>query len=127
MLDLRMNILVVDDFPMIRGVIKNFLKQLGYENILEADDGTSALEVLRREKVDFIICDWKMPQMSGLELLQAVRTSEEWKDLPFLMVTGGGQKENVIEAVKNKVNNYMVKPFTLETLMGKISEIFEKK
>jgi len=112
---------------MIRGVIKNFLKRLGYENILEADDGTSALEVLRREKVDFIISDWNMPQMSGLELLQTVRTSEEWKDLPFLMITGGGQAKNVLEAVKNKVNNYMVKPFTLEILMGKISKIFEGK
>jgi two-component system, chemotaxis family, chemotaxis protein CheY len=127
MADSRMNILVVDDFSTMRRIIKNILRQLGYINILEADDGTSAMEVLGSEKVDFIISDWNMPQMSGIELLKAVRTSEEWKDMPFLMVTAEGQKENVIEAVKNKVNNYIVKPFTPETLMEKINKIFEGK
>jgi two-component system chemotaxis response regulator CheY len=127
MLDLKMNILVVDDFSTMRQTFKNILRRFGYENILQADDGTSALDVLRREKVDFIISDWNMPQMSGIELLQAVRTNEQWKDLPFLMVTGGGQKENVIEAVKYKANNYIVKPFTPETLMEKIIKIFEEK
>ena len=125
--DVKMNILVVDDFATMRRIVKNILKQLGYENIHEADDGTSALEVLKREKIDFIISDWNMPQMSGIELLKTVRATEEWKDLPFLMVTAEGQKENVIEAVKNKVNNYIVKPFTPETLMEKISKIFEGK
>jgi two-component system chemotaxis response regulator CheY len=127
MADSRINILVVDDFSTMRRIIKNILRQLGYINILEADDGTSAMEVLRSEKVDFIISDWNMPQMSGIELLKAVRTSEEWKDMPFLMVTAEGQKENVIEAVKNKVNNYIVKPFTPETLTEKINKIFEGK
>jgi len=125
--DVKMNILVVDDFATMRRIVKNILKQLGYENIHEADDGTSALEVLKREKIDFIISDWNMPQMSGIELLKTVRATEEWKDLPFLMVTAEGQKENVIEAVKNKVNNYIVKPFTPEVLMEKISKIFEGK
>ena len=125
--DVKMNILVVDDFATMRRIVKNILKQLGYENIHEADDGTSALEVLKREKIDFIISDWNMPQMSGIELLKTVRATEAWKDLPFLMVTAEGQKENVIEAVKNKVNNYIVKPFTPETLMEKISKIFEGK
>jgi two-component system chemotaxis response regulator CheY len=111
----------------MRRIIKNILRQLGYINILEADDGTSAMEVLRSEKVDFIISDWNMPQMSGIELLKAVRTSEEWKDMPFLMVTAEGQKENVIEALKNRVNNYIVKPFTPETLTEKNNEVFEGK
>jgi two-component system chemotaxis response regulator CheY len=85
------------------------------------------MEVLRSEKGDFIISDWNMPQMTGIELLTAVRTSEEWKDMPFLMVTAEGQKENVIEAVKNRVNNYIVKPFTPETLTEKINKVFEEK
>ena len=127
MADVKMNILVVDDFATMRRIVKNILKQLGYENIHEADDGASALEVLKREKIDFIISDWNMPQMSGIELLKTVRATEAWKDLPFLMVTAEGQKENVIEAVKNKVNNYIVKPFTPETLMEKVSKIFEGK
>jgi two-component system chemotaxis response regulator CheY len=127
MADSRMNILVVDDFSTMRKIIKNILRQLGYINILEADDGTSAMEVLRSEKGDFIISDWNMPQMTGIELLTAVRTSEEWKDMLFLMVTAEGQKENVIEAVKNRVNNYIVKPFTPETLTEKINKVFEGK
>jgi two-component system chemotaxis response regulator CheY len=127
MADLKMKILIVDDFSTMRRIIKNILRQAGYVNILEADDGTSALEVLRKEKIEFVVSDWNMPQMSGLELLKAVRTSEEWKELPFLMVTAEGQKENVIEAVKHRVNNYIVKPFTPETLMEKINKIFDGK
>jgi two-component system chemotaxis response regulator CheY len=121
-----MKVLVVDDFSTMRRIVKNILRQLGFENILEADDGMSALDVLRSQSVDFIISDWNMPRLSGIELLKAVRTSEEWKDLPFLMVTAEGQKENVIEAVKAKVSNYIVKPFTPETLSEKIKKIFEK-
>ena len=127
MADTKMSILIVDDFATMRRIVRNILKQLGYENIHEADDGVSAVEVLKREKIHFIISDWNMPQMSGIELLKTVRATEEWKDLPFLMVTAEGQKENVIEAVKHKVNNYIVKPFTPETLMEKISKIFEGK
>ena len=125
-MDVKMNVLVVDDFSTMRRIVKNILRQLGFENILEADDGMSALDVLRSQKVDFIISDWNMPRLSGMELLKAVRTSDEWKDLPFLMVTAEGQKENVIEAVKAKVSNYIVKPFTPETLAEKIKKIFEK-
>lgn len=127
MLDLKMNILVVDDFSTMRRIIKNILRKEGFENIIEADDGTTALDVLKREKIHLIISDWNMPHMSGLELLKAVRNSPEWKDLPFLMVTAEGQKENVIEAVKYRVSNYIVKPFTEATLMEKINKIFEKK
>lgn len=125
--DLKMNILVVDDFSTMRRIIKNVLKQLGYANIYEAEDGTTALDILKREKIDFIISDWNMPQMTGLDLLKAVRASEEWKDLPFLMVTAEGQKENVIEAVKHRVSSYIVKPFTAEVLTEKINKIFEGK
>ncbi|MBM4307289.1 MAG: response regulator [Deltaproteobacteria bacterium] len=125
--DLKMKILVVDDFSTMRRIVKNILRQLGYVNIHEAEDGAAALEVLRRESIDFVISDWNMPQMTGLELLKAVRTSEEWKDLPFLMVTAEGQKEHVIEAVKHRVSSYIVKPFTAETMTEKINKIFEGK
>ena len=121
----KMKILVVDDFSTMRRIIRNILRQLGYEHILEADDGLAALDVLRSEKIGFIISDWNMPRMSGIELLKAVRTTEEWKDTPFLMVTAEGQKENVMEAVKARVNNYIIKPFTPETLAEKINKIFK--
>ena len=124
-MDQKMKVLVVDDFSTMRRIIKNILRQLGFENIREADDGLAALDVLRSEKIDFIISDWNMPRLSGIELLKAVRTTDEWRDTPFLMVTAEGQKENVIEAVKAKVSNYIVKPFTPETLGEKISKIFE--
>jgi len=127
MADLKMKILVVDDFSTMRRIIKNILKQLGYVNIYEADDGTSALNVLKSEKINLIISDWNMPQMSGIDLLKAVRGSQEWKDLPFLMVTAEGQKEHVIEAIKNRVSNYVVKPFTPETLLEKMNKIFESQ
>ncbi|MGQ9694874.1 MAG: response regulator [Thermodesulfobacteriota bacterium] len=127
MIDLKMKILVVDDFATMRRIIKNILRELGYENIFEADSGLSALEILKRENINFIISDWNMPQMSGIELLKAVRNSEVWQDMPFLMVTAEGQKENVLEAAKNKVSNYIVKPFTAEVLKEKINKIFENR
>jgi two-component system chemotaxis response regulator CheY len=127
MTDSSMNILVVDDFATMRRIVKNVLKQLGYKNIFEADDGTSALEVLKKEKIQFIISDWNMPLMPGIELLKTVRSTEEWKSLPFLMVTAEGQREHVLEAVKHKVSNYIVKPFTPEVLKEKINKIFETK
>jgi two-component system chemotaxis response regulator CheY len=127
MANLKMKILVVDDFSTMRRIIKNILRQLGYENIVEADDGSAAVEVLKSEEIDFIISDWNMPNMPGIELLKTVRATEDWKNTPFLMVTAEGQKDNVIEAVKYKVNNYIIKPFTPETLMEKINKIFESK
>ncbi len=127
MADSKMKILVVDDFSTMRRIVKNILKQLGYENILEADDGSSALNVLNNEKIDLIISDWNMPQVSGIELLKTVRTTENLKDIPFLMVTAEGQKENILEAVKNRVSNYIVKPFTPQSLMEKLQKIFEGK
>jgi len=127
MADNKMNILVVDDFETMRRMIRDILKQLGYENIHEAENGADALGVLKKEKIQFIISDWNMPRMSGIELLKTVRATEEWKDLPFLMITAESQKEKIIEAVKYKVSNYIIKPFTPEALMEKINKIFEGK
>jgi len=117
-------ILIVDDFATMRRIIKNILTQLGFKNFIEADDGSVAWEILQKEKVDFIVSDWNMPKMPGIELLKKVRADERLKDIPFLMVTAEAQKENIIEAVKAKVSNYIVKPFTPETLSEKIEKIF---
>ena len=124
--DKNIKILLVDDFATMRKVIKNLLKQSGYNNIVEAEDGVDALKVLKSEKVDFVISDWNMPNMTGLELLKAVRADSDLSGLPFLMVTAEGLKENVVVAVKAGVNNYIVKPFTAEVLNEKIKKIIEK-
>lgn len=120
----NMRVLVVDDFSTMRKIIKNILRQLGFNNIVEADDGSTAWEVLNKDNIDFIVSDWNMPTMSGIELLRKVRASEEYADIPFLMVTAEAQQENIIEAVQAKVSNYIVKPFTPETLGQKIDKIF---
>ncbi len=125
--DTSMRLLVVDDFSTMRRIIKNILRQIGFNNIEEADDGTTAWEVLNKGGIDFVISDWNMPNMTGIELLRKVRASEEFSDLPFLMVTAEAQQENIIEAVQAKVSNYIVKPFTAETLKQKIDKIFENK
>lgn len=120
----EMKILIVDDFSTMRRIVRNILRQLGYNNVVEADDGTTAWEILNREKIDFIVSDWNMPKMTGIELLRKVRSSETLADLPFLMVTAEAQQENIIEAVQAKVSNYIVKPFTADTLQQKIDKIF---
>ena len=120
----EMRILVVDDFSTMRRIIKNILRQLGFNNIIEADDGSTAWETLNKDKIDFIISDWNMPKMPGIELLRKVRSSEEFAALPFLMVTAEAQQENIIEAVQAKVSNYIVKPFTADTMKQKIDKIF---
>ncbi len=119
-----MKILVVDDFATMRKMLKNMLKELGYTEIAEAEDGNKALETLKKEKVDLVISDWNMPNMDGLSLLKAIRSDPELKDIAVLMVTAEAKKENVIEAVKAGVNNYVVKPFTKEVLKEKIDRIF---
>ena len=125
MTDQNMKILTVDDFSSMRRIIRNMLRQLGYTNILEAEDGTEALSLLQREKVDFIISDWNMPNMNGLELLKAIRADANLKPIPVLLVTAEVLKGNVVEAVRAGVNNYVVKPFTAETLREKIDAIFK--
>jgi two-component system chemotaxis response regulator CheY len=125
-MDMQIKILVVDDFATMRKVVRNLLKQGGYENIVEAEDGVTALKVLKSQKIDLVISDWNMPNMTGLELLKAVRADEDLKATPFLMVTAEALQDNVIAAVKAGVNNYIVKPFTAEVLNDKIKKILEK-
>ncbi len=125
-LDKNMSILVVDDFSTMRRIITNVLRQLGFDNILEAEDGSKALKVLESETVDFVITDWNMPEMSGLDLLKAIRASEDeaMKELPVLMVTAEALQDNIIAAAKAGVNNYIIKPFDAQTLSDKIEKIF---
>jgi len=116
---------VVDDFATMRRIIKNVLKQMGFTNIVEAVDGSDALETLKEEDVGLIVSDWNMPNMSGLEFLKVVRGDDNYKTIPFVMVTAEGMKENVIEAVKAGVSNYIVKPFTPETFSEKLKTVFK--
>ena len=123
-MDLSMKVLVVDDFATMRRIVKNILKQIGFTNIMEAEDGKSALKMLQSDKFDLIMCDWNMPEMPGIELLGKVRADEQLKGIPFVMVTAEAQKENIIEAVKAGVNSYIVKPFTAEIVEQKLKKLF---
>jgi len=120
-------ILVVDDFQSMRSLIKNILRNLGFNKTYEAGDGTTAWTILNEEEIDLVISDWNMPQMKGIDLLRKVRAAEEFEDLPFLMVTAEGLKENVLEALKAGVSGYIVKPFSSEALKDKIDKIFAKR
>ncbi|MGV8078656.1 MAG: response regulator [Syntrophales bacterium] len=122
-MDKGLKLLIVDDFATMRKVIRNILKQIGYENIVEAEDGSIALRVLKSQKIDLIISDWNMPNMTGLELLKAVRADDDLKTTPFLMVTAEALQENVVAAVKAGVSNYIVKPFTAEAMNEKLQKI----
>jgi two-component system chemotaxis response regulator CheY len=119
-------ILVVDDMAAMRKILKTLLAQLGYKNVDEAEDGKQALEILKQNpnKYGLVITDWNMPNMTGIELVQAIRSDEQLKHLPILMVTAEAKKENVLMAIKAGVNNYIVKPFTAETLKEKMEKIF---
>ncbi len=123
-MDLNMKVLVVDDFATMRRIIKNVLKQIGFRKINEADDGTSALKELKKEEYDLVLCDWNMPEMSGLDLLIAMKSDDRLKGIPFVMVTAEAQKDNILEAVKTGVNNYIVKPFTADTVEQKLKKVF---
>ncbi len=123
-IDTSIKVLVVDDFATMRRIVKGVLKQLGFSDIIEAEDGNSALEELKKEKVGLIVSDWNMPNMTGLDLLKAVRADAQLNGIPFVMVTAEGQKENVVEAVKAGVSNYIVKPFTPETFSTKLQKVF---
>ncbi len=122
----NIKILVVDDFATMRKVVRNLLKQGGYENVVEAEDGIAALRVLKSQKIDFVISDWNMPNMTGIDLLKAMRADSEIGKTPFLMVTAEALQDNVIAAVKAGVSSYIVKPFTAEVLNEKITKIMEK-
>jgi two-component system chemotaxis response regulator CheY len=121
-----MKILVVDDFSTMRRIIKNLLRDLGFTNTQEADDGTTALPMLQNGNFDFVVTDWNMPGMQGIDLLKAIRADEKLKHLPVLMVTAESKREQIIEAAQAGVNGYVVKPFTAVTLEEKINKIFER-
>lgn len=121
-----MKILIVDDFSTMRRIVKNLLKDLGFTNTLEADDGKTALPLLEKGNIDFLITDWNMPGMTGIDLLKAVRANPALANLPVLMVTAEAKREQIIMAAQAGVNGYVIKPFTAATLKEKIEKIFER-
>ena len=124
--DPGIRILIVDDFSTMRRIIRNILKQLGFENVEEAENGADAYEKLDGDKYDFVITDWNMPVMDGIGLLKKIRTDPAMKTLPVLMVTAEAEKDKVVAAIQAGVNNYIVKPFTAEVLKEKMDKIFEE-
>ena len=119
-------ILVVDDFPTMRRIVRNLLGELGYTQITEADDGETALPLLQSQDFDFLVTDWNMPGMTGIDLLKAIRGEPRLAGLPVLMVTAEAQRDQIIEAAKAGVNGYIIKPFTAVTLKEKLDEIFQR-
>jgi two-component system, chemotaxis family, chemotaxis protein CheY len=127
MSDPKMKFLVVDDFSTMRRIVRNLLKELGFANVDEAEDGAVALQKLQAGGFDFVVTDWNMPNMDGLQLLQAIRSTPDLKHLPVLMITAEAKKENIIAAAQAGASGYIVKPFTAGTLSEKLSKIFEKQ
>ncbi len=125
-MDKNMKILVVDDFSTMRRIIKNLLRDLGFTNADEADDGNTALPMLQTGKYDFLVTDWNMPGMTGIDLLRAVRADDNLKSLPVLMVTAEAKRDQIVAAAQAGVNGYVVKPFTAAVLKEKIDKIFER-
>ena len=123
--DPNMKILVVDDMSTMRRIVKNIMKQLGFANVEEAENGQDALDKLRAETFGFVISDWNMPVMTGIDLLRAIRADEKLKAIPVLMVTAEAQKGNLIEAIQAGVSNYIVKPFSAEVVQEKMNKIFK--
>lgn len=125
-MDKEMKILIVDDFSTMRRIIKNLLRDLGFNNTAEADDGKTGLPMLQSGSYDFLVTDWNMPGMSGIDLLKAVRSDDALKGMPVLMVTAESKRDQIVEAAQAGVNGYIVKPFTATTLKEKIDKIFER-
>ncbi|MGL5359714.1 MAG: chemotaxis response regulator CheY [Shewanella sp.] len=125
-MDKNMKILIVDDFSTMRRIIKNLLRDLGFNNTQEADDGSTALPMLQKGDFDFVVTDWNMPGMQGIDLLRAIRADDSLKHLPVLMVTAEAKREQIIAAAQAGVNGYVVKPFTAATLKEKLEKIFER-
>jgi len=119
-----MKILVVDDFSTMRRIVRNLLKELGFSNVQEAEDGVEALKKLRAESFDFVVSDWNMPNMTGIDLLREIRKDDALKHLPVLMVTAEAKRENIVEAAQAGASGYVVKPFTATTLDEKLQKIF---
>jgi len=124
--DKNIKILVVDDFPTMRRIVRNLLKELEFVNVDEAEDGAAGLEKVKTGSYGFVVSDWNMPNMDGLAMLQAIRADPQFARLPVLMVTAEAKKENIIAAAQAGANGYVVKPFTAVTLEEKINKIFEK-
>ena len=122
----NIRILVVDDFSTMRRIVKNLLSDLGFNNTVEAEDGHSALAVLRQDAVELVVTDWNMPGMTGIELLREIRADAKFRGLPVLMVTAEAKREQIIEAAQAGVNGYIIKPFTAATLEDKLAKIFER-
>lgn len=122
----NMNILVVDDFSTMRRIVKNLLSEIGFNNIVEADDGKTALPILENGGIDFLVTDWNMPGMPGIDLLKAVRADPKLSSLPVLMVTAEAKRDQIMEAAQAGVNGYVVKPFTADTLKEKVDKVFER-
>lgn len=125
-MDKNMKILVVDDFSTMRRIVKNLLRDLGFTNTSEADDGLTAWPMLQNGNFDFLVTDWNMPGMTGLDLLKKVRADERLKDLPVLMVTAEAKRDQIVAAAQAGVNGYVVKPFTAAALKEKIDKVFER-
>lgn len=126
MADKNMSFLVIDDFPTMRRIVRSLLKELGFTNVDEAEDGQDALNKLRAGNFEFVVSDWNMPNLDGLEMLKEIRQDDALKDLPVLMVTAEAKKENIIAAAQAGANGYVVKPFTAATLEEKLNKIFDK-
>ncbi|CNE64094.1 chemotaxis response regulator CheY [Yersinia mollaretii] len=126
MADKNMRFLVIDDFATMRRIVRNLLQDLGFKNVDEAEDGQDALAKLRASEFDFVISDWNMPNLDGLQLLTEIRKDEKLNKIPVLMVTAEAKKENIIAAAQAGANGYVVKPFTAATLEEKLNKIFEK-
>lgn len=124
-MDKNMKILIVDDFSTMRRIVKNLLADLGFTNTSEADDGRNAWPMLQNGDYDFVITDWNMPGMSGIDLLRAIRADEKLQRLPVMMVTAEAQREQIIDAASAGVNGYLIKPFNALTLRGNIERIFQ--
>lgn len=126
MADKNMSMLVVDDFPTMRRIVRSLLKELGFTNVEEAEDGQDALNKLRAGNFEFVVSDWNMPNLDGLDMLKQIRADDKLKHLPVLMVTAEAKKENIIAAAQAGANGYVVKPFTAAILEEKLNKIFEK-
>ena len=126
-LDFSLKVLVVDDMSTMRRIVKNVLKQIGYTDLHEAEDGQKGLQKLKEGGYGLVVSDWNMPVMMGIDMLRAIRADPDLKHIPVLMVTAEAQKENIIEAVQAGVSNYVVKPFTADALLEKLQKIFAKK
>jgi two-component system chemotaxis response regulator CheY len=124
---MKRKFLVVDDLDTMLRILRNLLMELGYDNIVTARNGEQACQILSREKIDFIVSDWNMPVMSGIELLKKVRSTPEWSHIPFLMVTAESEKSHIVEAIQAKVDQYILKPFTSIMLRDKINLALRKK